>query len=112
MKLAWAAASVAVAQALPAAAAWPGLRRAIAPGMAGIGRSDHTALTFDDGPHRMSTPRFLDLLAERKVHATFFMLGEQVSRAPALAREVLAAGHEIALHGYEHRCLLFRTPSA
>jgi peptidoglycan-N-acetylglucosamine deacetylase len=101
-----------VAQALPAAAAWPGLRAAIAPGTAGIGPAGHIALTFDDGPHRLSTPHFLDLLAERRVRATFFMLGEQIVRAPALAREVLAAGHEIALHGYEHRCLLFRTPTA
>ena len=41
--------------------------------------------------------------------ATFFLVGEQVARDPALAREIVDAGHEVALHGYRHR-LLLRAP--
>jgi peptidoglycan-N-acetylglucosamine deacetylase len=105
-------AGVAAAHAFPAITTWPALRRRVAPGLSGIGAADHVALTFDDGPHRMSTPRFLEMLATLGVRATFFMLGSQVERAPGLAREVAAAGHEIGLHGYDHRCLLARTPAA
>lgn len=48
----------------------------------------------------------LEILASASAKATFFMVGEQVERRPALAAEVLAAGHEIALHGYRHRLQL------
>jgi peptidoglycan/xylan/chitin deacetylase (PgdA/CDA1 family) len=58
----------------------------------------------------LSTPRFLRLLEARQVSATFFLLGTQVARAQGLAAELAAAGHEIALHGHEHRCLLARGP--
>jgi peptidoglycan/xylan/chitin deacetylase (PgdA/CDA1 family) len=42
------------------------------------------------------------------VRSTFFLLGRWVDRAPKLAGEIVAAGHEVALHGYDHRCLLLR----
>jgi peptidoglycan/xylan/chitin deacetylase (PgdA/CDA1 family) len=45
-------------------------------------------------------------------HATFFMLGDMVRRAPSVAREVAAAGHEVAMHGDLHRNMLRRTPRA
>jgi peptidoglycan/xylan/chitin deacetylase (PgdA/CDA1 family) len=61
---------------------------------------DGVALTFDDGPHPEGTPAALTALGDAK--AVFFMVGEQVERYPALAAEVAAAGHEIALHGYRH----------
>ena len=70
------------------------------------------ALTFDDGPHPEGTPAVLELLAAAGVTATFFLIGEQVERRPALAAEIAAAGHEIALHGYRHTLLLRRTPAA
>lgn len=63
----------------------------------------HAALTFDDGPDPGGTPAVLDALEAAAIHATFFMVGEQVKAAPALAREVAARGHEIALHGATHR---------
>ncbi|HWB38304.1 MAG TPA: polysaccharide deacetylase family protein, partial [Rugosimonospora sp.] len=63
------------AHAAPAAASWPALRQRVAPGMSGLGRAGHVALTFDDGPDRRSTPRFLRLLRARRVRATFFLLG-------------------------------------
>ena len=54
------------------------------------------ALTFDDGPHPQGTPAVLAELERAGVRATFFLVGEQVERRPALAAEIVAAGHEIA----------------
>ena len=70
------------------------------------------ALTFDDGPHPEGTPAVLELLAEAGAPATFFLVGEQVERYPALAAEIAAAGHEIALHCHRHRHLLRLPPRA
>ncbi|HEV7641970.1 MAG TPA: polysaccharide deacetylase family protein [Gaiellaceae bacterium] len=66
------------------------------------------ALTFDDGPHAQGTPAVLEELARHGATATFFLVGEQVAQRPALAREIVEAGHEIALHGYRHTLLLRR----
>jgi peptidoglycan/xylan/chitin deacetylase (PgdA/CDA1 family) len=68
--------------------------------------SGAVALTFDDGPHPEGTPRVLEILAEHDVKATFFLVGEQVERRPALAAEIAAAGHVVALHAHRHRCQL------
>ena len=54
------------------------------------------ALTIDDGPSPVYTPRILRLLARYKVTATFSMIGIQVAAEPAIARDVLAAGHVIS----------------
>ncbi len=59
------------------------------------------ALTFDDGPSP-STPRFLDVLAEHRVPATFFQVGINVQRHPEVARSVADAGHEIGNHSFSH----------
>lgn len=59
-------------------------------------------LTFDDGPDPDVTPALLDALDAEGIRATFFVLGEQMMRAPSLAGEVRRRGHEVALHGYEH----------
>jgi peptidoglycan/xylan/chitin deacetylase (PgdA/CDA1 family) len=69
-------------------------------------------LTFDDGPHPEGTPAVLEALATRGALATFFLVGEQVERFPALAGEISAAGHVVALHGHRHRCLLRVGPRA
>jgi peptidoglycan/xylan/chitin deacetylase (PgdA/CDA1 family) len=69
---------------------------------------DEVALTFDDGPHAQGTPAVLAALAAAGAHATFFLVGEQVERERALAAEIKAAGHEIAVHGYRHLLLLRR----
>jgi peptidoglycan/xylan/chitin deacetylase (PgdA/CDA1 family) len=69
---------------------------------------DGVVLTFDDGPHPEGTPAVLDALGEKR--AVFFMVGEQVERYPALAADVAAAGHEIALHGFRHRNQMRVTP--
>jgi peptidoglycan/xylan/chitin deacetylase (PgdA/CDA1 family) len=68
------------------------------------------ALTFDDGPHSQGTPAMLEVLADRGVTATFFLVGEQVLRNPEVAREVVTAGHGIGLHCHRHRNLLRLAP--
>ena len=110
--LALAAAVALGAHAAPAAAFLPGPRRAFLPRLAGATSPGHVALTFDDGPAAESTPRFLQLLADHDVRATFFLLGAEARKAPALVREIAAAGHEIGVHGWDHRCLLRRSPRA
>ena len=62
------------------------------------------ALTFDDGPGPY-TSRLLGYLAAKDVHATFFMLGQQVQVYPKVAAAVAAGGHEIGVHTWDHRSL-------
>ncbi|MFN3215375.1 MAG: bifunctional polysaccharide deacetylase/glycosyltransferase family 2 protein [Acidimicrobiales bacterium] len=59
-------------------------------------------LTFDDGPDPRWTLPVLDVLDRHGVPATFFMVGEQVRTNPAIAREVVARGHEIGNHTHFH----------
>jgi peptidoglycan-N-acetylglucosamine deacetylase len=70
------------------------------------------ALTFDDGPHPEGTPAVLEALASAGAIATFFLVGEQVERWPEEAAAIVESGHEVALHGYRHRLVLRRSPSA
>ncbi|MGY1606524.1 MULTISPECIES: polysaccharide deacetylase family protein [unclassified Geodermatophilus] len=65
----------------------------------------HVVLTFDDGPEPGGTDRVLTALADASASATFFVLLTRVRRYPALLEEVVAAGHEVALHGVDHRAL-------
>jgi len=67
------------------------------------------ALTFDDGPDPEFTPRVLEILARYEVPATFFMMGWNASTHPELARQVVAAGHEIGNHTHSHENLAFAT---
>ncbi|MGH2857411.1 MAG: polysaccharide deacetylase family protein [Solirubrobacteraceae bacterium] len=69
-------------------------------------RAPGVALTFDDGPHPEGTPAVLEVLAAAGAVATFFVVGEQVARRPQLVAEIIGGGHEVALHGYEHRLQL------
>jgi peptidoglycan-N-acetylglucosamine deacetylase len=64
--------------------------------------SNTLSLTFDDGPDAGSTPAVLVALAGLGVESTFFMLGERVETAPAAARAVVEAGHDVQLHGHRH----------
>ncbi len=66
------------------------------------------ALTFDDGPHPEGTPATLEVLRHRGAQATFFLVGEQVDAHPEVARAIVEAGHEVAVHGYRHTLLLRR----
>lgn len=96
----------------PAATWLRPVRMRLAPTLAGVGRAGHVALTFDDGPDPRSTPYFLEVLAAHGVSATFFLLGERVVQAPALAAEIAGAGHELAVHGFGHRTPLACGPRA
>ena len=60
------------------------------------------ALTFDDGPDPVWTPRILAVLDRFHVHATFFVVGSQVIRHPEVVREILAHGDEIGAHTFTH----------
>ncbi|MGQ3675266.1 polysaccharide deacetylase family protein [Xanthobacter sp. TB0139] len=60
------------------------------------------ALTFDDGPNPATTPKLLDMLKARGVHATFFVLGTRAAENPALLRRMIAEGHEIGNHSWNH----------
>jgi peptidoglycan/xylan/chitin deacetylase (PgdA/CDA1 family) len=103
-------AGAAVAHALPAVTA-RGPARRLTPGLAGEGRPGGIALTFDDGPDPHGTPAVLETLAGLGWRATFFLLGSQVRRHPEIARLVVDAGHEVAVHGTVHRNHLIRTPA-
>jgi peptidoglycan-N-acetylglucosamine deacetylase len=70
------------------------------------------AITFDDGPHPEGTPAVLEALERVGARATFYLVGEQVARRPSLAAEIVAAGHEVGIHGYRHALLLRRPPRA
>src|SRR5438876_906680 len=61
-----------------------------------------------DGP-AIETERILDILAEHRLHATFFMIGKHVERLPDIARRVAAQGHEIGKHSYSHCLFLFQS---
>jgi peptidoglycan/xylan/chitin deacetylase (PgdA/CDA1 family) len=60
------------------------------------------ALTFDDGPSPLYTPRVLALLRHYKARGTFFVLGRKVEENPGLIKNMLAAGHEVGNHTYSH----------
>ncbi|MEU6134348.1 polysaccharide deacetylase family protein [Nocardioides sp. NPDC047086] len=77
----------------------------------GAGGGSHIALTFDDGPDPASTPAFLDLLAAYGRRATFFVLGSQAADHPELIRRITREGHELAIHGWTHRCTLALPPT-
>lgn len=59
-------------------------------------------LTFDDGPIPEATPFVLDTLAHAGIHATFFMVGDNVRKHPDIFRRVVAEGHRIGNHTYNH----------
>jgi peptidoglycan/xylan/chitin deacetylase (PgdA/CDA1 family) len=64
------------------------------------------ALTFDDGPDPVQTPRILALLAENQVKATFCVVGEQARRHPEIIRQIAEAGHTLCNHSWNHSLTL------
>ncbi len=101
-----------VVQAGPALARVAPIGNRVTPRLVGWGRDDHVALTFDDGPDPESTPAILAELDRLGWHATFFMLGGMARRAPSLVADLVAAGHEVAVHGDTHRSMMSRGPRA
>jgi peptidoglycan/xylan/chitin deacetylase (PgdA/CDA1 family) len=72
----------------------------------------HVVLTYDDGPQPGGTEHILSALAAHGATATFFVLLTRVRRHPALFADVVAAGHEIGLHGVDHRRLTTLAPES
>ena len=62
----------------------------------------YIAMTFDDGPSPETTPRLLDILKQRNIKATFFMIGQNAERNPTIVQRILAEGHEIGNHSWTH----------
>jgi peptidoglycan/xylan/chitin deacetylase (PgdA/CDA1 family) len=69
------------------------------------------ALTFDDGPTEPWTSRVLDILKERGVKATFFVVGEHAKGNPALVKRAYDEGHTVGCHTATHRILTFMKPA-
>lgn len=63
----------------------------------------YIALTFDDGPHATLTPKLLDMLKERGIKATFFVIGQNVVANPQILQRAVAEGHEIGNHSWNHQ---------
>lgn len=70
--------------------------------------SHQVALTFDDGPDPIETPKILALLAEYHVQATFCLIGRNVQRHPEIVREIVAAGHTLCNHTWDHSLTIGR----
>jgi len=68
------------------------------------------ALTFDDGPDRVYTPKVLDILKEKGVKATFFLIGSRVEEDPEIAKRIADEGHAIGNHTYSHPKLTKASP--
>ena len=69
-------------------------------------------LTFDDGPDPKYTPKVLDLLDRAEAHATFFVIAKKAEKYPEIVRDMIARGHTVGLHAYEHdRLFSLRTPA-
>ncbi|MDB6136231.1 MAG: polysaccharide deacetylase [Verrucomicrobiales bacterium] len=64
-----------------------------------------TAMTYDDGPHPSLTPRLLDMLAQWNLKATFFLIGKNAAAYPRIVQRIVAEGHEVANHSWDHPAL-------
>ena len=65
----------------------------------------YIAMTFDDEPNPVQTPRLLKMLQDRKLKATFFCVGQCVAQSPEIAKQIVTEGHEIANHSWSHPLL-------
>jgi peptidoglycan/xylan/chitin deacetylase (PgdA/CDA1 family) len=92
------------------AALWPA-SQLFGPTLVAPPRPGELALTFDDGPNPVWTPRLLDILASRDVHATFFLVGSYAQAQPALVRRIVAAGHLVGNHSWSHLNLALASSS-
>ncbi|WP_251849995.1 polysaccharide deacetylase family protein [Enterococcus hirae] len=63
------------------------------------------AITFDDGPNEITTLQVLDILKDKNVQATFFMLGENVIKNKGIVKRISKSGHEIGNHSFSHKQL-------
>lgn len=75
------------------------------PPVNGSANAKYVALTFDDGPHKVLTPRLLDALKNTKAKVTFFVMGIKVGMHPQILRRAISEGHEVANHAWNHPVL-------
>ena len=66
-------------------------------------RGPYVAMTFDDGPHPVNTPQLLDILKRRNIRATFYVVGTNARRYPAIIKRMVAEGHEVGNHTVNHK---------
>ncbi|TLV03554.1 polysaccharide deacetylase family protein [Dyadobacter luticola] len=71
-----------------------------------VGKTKGIALTFDDGPNPETTPKVLEILKEKGVKATFFVIGKNAILYPDLLRQIHEEGHVIANHSFSHHYLI------
>ncbi len=69
------------------------------------------ALTFDDGPSRQKTDEILQILREENVRATFYVTGAEIEKNPGELEKIIAEGHEIGNHTFNHEKMLLVSPS-
>lgn len=67
------------------------------------------AMTFDDGPHPVNTPKLLDILKQRNIKGTFFLVGKNIKEYPNIVRRIIEEGHEIGNHTWTHASLTSRS---
>ncbi len=70
------------------------------------------ALTFDDGPNEPYTSQILDVLKDKDVPATFFLVGQNVERYPETTRRILREGLPVGNHTWDHQPLVCLSPAA
>lgn len=63
---------------------------------------NYVAITFDDGPNPVQTPRLLDILAKRNIKATFYVVGQCVKEYPSVLERIVKEGHELGNHSWSH----------
>jgi peptidoglycan/xylan/chitin deacetylase (PgdA/CDA1 family) len=73
------------------------------------GNPNEIALTYDDGPNDVVTERLLEILAEHKVRASFFLIGRYVRERPQIVRAIAASGHLIGNHSMTHPWLAWQS---
>jgi peptidoglycan/xylan/chitin deacetylase (PgdA/CDA1 family) len=67
-----------------------------------VPRKGQIALTFDDGPHPVHTPAVLSVLEHYGLKANFFLVGENAERHPHLVQQMVAQGHVVGSHSFDH----------
>lgn len=81
------------------------MQRSAAVAAAGGADTPYVAITFDDGPRRETTTLLLDGLAQRGVHATFFLIGTRVEGKEDLLLRMEEEGHQVGIHSQNHKVL-------
>jgi peptidoglycan/xylan/chitin deacetylase (PgdA/CDA1 family) len=73
-------------------------------------KSKKLVLTFDDGPHPKFTEEVMGILKKYKIKATFFVCGKESEENPEIIRKLIADGHEIGNHSWNHLKMIFKSP--